>query len=116
MFSRGFLLTFTFHCYREGAISKWDMFFRSLEGARSLGRKQGASVVSRPSDINAARDAILALIIALMIRTGTSVIDVGFFFELCSCLCFPKKKRGVDWFTFCRCIFLQGTDMTNFRS
>ena len=22
MFSRGFLLTFTFHCYREGAISK----------------------------------------------------------------------------------------------
>ena len=25
MFSRGFLLTFTFHCYREGAISKIQM-------------------------------------------------------------------------------------------
>ena len=29
MFSRGFLLTFTFHCYMEGAISNIYLFFSS---------------------------------------------------------------------------------------
>ena len=34
MFSRGFLLTFTFHCYREGAIPKgwWSMLLPTLSG------------------------------------------------------------------------------------
>ena len=32
MFSRGFLLTFTFHCYREGAISKLYLSFRECKG------------------------------------------------------------------------------------
>ena len=27
MFSRGFLLTFTFHCYKEGAVSKISVCF-----------------------------------------------------------------------------------------
>ena len=36
MFSRGFLLTFTFHCYREGAISNpflsfWKKFYSILQ-------------------------------------------------------------------------------------
>ncbi len=30
MFSRGFLLTFTFHCYREGAISNQYLLFAGL--------------------------------------------------------------------------------------
>ena len=41
MFSRGFLLTFTFHCYREGAISKLYLFLVRMK-----------HLIVRPTSVN----------------------------------------------------------------